>query len=56
MKLDLVNAMIDCLYAKAIPYVTDCVIQELERHGQRWNRPQACQGPRVKGSSAIMTT
>lgn len=49
MKLDLVNAMIDCLYAKAIPYVTDCVIQELERHGQRFGIAlRLVKDPRVK--------
>lgn len=36
MKLDMIPAMIDCVYAKCIPYVTDCVMAELERHGQKF--------------------
>lgn len=26
----------DCLYAKCIPYVTDCVMGELERLGEKY--------------------
>lgn len=37
LRIDLINGMIDCLVAKATPYVTDCVIQELERHGRRFS-------------------
>jgi U3 small nucleolar RNA-associated protein 24 len=32
-KLDLIQAMMDCLYAEAVPCVTDCVIAELEKLG-----------------------
>lgn len=32
-KLDLIQAMMDCLYAEAIPCITDCVIGELEKMG-----------------------
>jgi len=35
-KLELVGGMMDCLYAKCIPCVTDCVIAELEKLGQRY--------------------
>ncbi|KAF4521210.1 hypothetical protein B566_EDAN010749 [Ephemera danica] len=35
-KLDVIQSMMDCLYAKCIPYVTDCVIGELEKLGQKY--------------------
>uniref|UniRef100_A0A1B6KQ35 rRNA-processing protein FCF1 homolog n=2 Tax=Graphocephala atropunctata TaxID=36148 RepID=A0A1B6KQ35_9HEMI len=35
-KLDIFQSMMDCLYAKCIPYVTDCVIGELEKLGQKY--------------------
>lgn len=35
-KLDLVQAMMDCLYAEATPCVTDCVIGELEKMGSAY--------------------
>ncbi|KAI9193375.1 Fcf1-domain-containing protein [Polychytrium aggregatum] len=35
-KLELVKAMMDCLYAKCIPCVTDCVIAELEKLGVKY--------------------
>ncbi|XP_078049034.1 FCF1 rRNA-processing protein Bka [Augochlora pura] len=35
-KLDVIESMMQCLYAKCIPYVTDCVIGELEKLGQRY--------------------
>lgn len=35
-KVDLVKGMMDCLYAKCIPYVTECVQGELERMGERY--------------------
>ncbi|XP_059475437.1 rRNA-processing protein FCF1 homolog [Neocloeon triangulifer] len=35
-KLDVIQSMMDCLYAKCIPYVTDCVIAELEKLGQKF--------------------
>jgi len=34
-KLDIIKTMMDCLYAKCIPYVTDCVRGELEKLGQK---------------------
>ncbi|ODV91302.1 hypothetical protein CANCADRAFT_122429 [Tortispora caseinolytica NRRL Y-17796] len=35
-KLDLVQAMMDCLYAKCIPTITDCVMAELEKLGPKY--------------------
>ncbi|KAI5121452.1 hypothetical protein M0805_009560 [Coniferiporia weirii] len=35
-KLELVSGMMDCLYAKCIPCVTDCVLAELEKLGPRY--------------------
>ncbi|KAI3382364.1 hypothetical protein SNEBB_006717 [Seison nebaliae] len=35
-KLDIYSTMMDCIYAKCIPYVTDCTIAELEKLGQRY--------------------
>ena len=36
-KLDIVKSMMDCLLAKCILYVTDCVIAELEKFGSRYH-------------------
>ncbi|CDW58765.1 rRNA processing protein FCF1 [Trichuris trichiura] len=35
-KLDIIKSMTDCLYAKCVPYVTDCVLGELEKLGSRY--------------------
>lgn len=35
-KLDIVKAAMDCLYAKCIPCISDCVIAELEKLGQKF--------------------
>ncbi|ELU01159.1 hypothetical protein CAPTEDRAFT_167939 [Capitella teleta] len=35
-KLDMVQSMMDCLYAKCIPYITDCVMAEIEKLGRRY--------------------
>jgi len=35
-KLDIIQNMMDCLYAKCIPYITDCVMAELEKLGQKY--------------------
>uniref|UniRef100_T1IWV5 rRNA-processing protein FCF1 homolog n=1 Tax=Strigamia maritima TaxID=126957 RepID=T1IWV5_STRMM len=35
-KLDIIQSMMDCLYAKCIPYVTDCVMGELEKLGSKY--------------------
>ncbi|XP_018574668.1 rRNA-processing protein FCF1 homolog isoform X2 [Anoplophora glabripennis] len=35
-RLDVIQNMMDCLYAKCIPYITDCVLAELEKLGQKY--------------------
>eukprot|EP00047_Mylnosiga_fluctuans_P003357 m.228759 g.228759 ORF g.228759 m.228759 type:complete len:198 (-) comp11785_c0_seq1:197-790(-) len=35
-KLDLEKAMMDCLFAKCIPCITDCVMAELEKLGEKY--------------------
>ena len=35
-KLDIFKSLMDCLLAKAVPCVTDCVIAELEKMGHRY--------------------
>ncbi|KAJ3255970.1 hypothetical protein HK103_005777 [Boothiomyces macroporosus] len=35
-KLEMVKAMMDCLYAKCIPCITDCVMAELEKMGEKY--------------------
>lgn len=35
-KLDIIQNMMDCLYAKCIPYITDCVQAELEKLGRKY--------------------
>mmetsp|Transcript_14360 Transcript_14360/g.36820 ORF Transcript_14360/g.36820 Transcript_14360/m.36820 type:complete len:196 (-) Transcript_14360:44-631(-) len=35
-KLDLKKGMMDCLYADCIPCITDCVLAELEKLGQKY--------------------
>lgn len=35
-KLDIVRAMMDCLLAKCIPCITDCVMGELEKLGHKY--------------------
>ncbi|KAK7103888.1 rRNA-processing protein FCF1 homolog [Littorina saxatilis] len=35
-KLDVFENLMTCLYAKCIPYVTDCVMAELEKLGRRY--------------------
>ena len=35
-KLDMFTSMMDCLLAKCIPCVTDCVVAELEKMGHRY--------------------
>ncbi|KAL0214564.1 hypothetical protein P9112_006748 [Eukaryota sp. TZLM1-RC] len=35
-KLTIDQALIDCLHAKCIPLVTDCIIAELEKLGQKY--------------------
>ncbi len=33
-KLDIMKSMMDCLYAKCVPIITDCVMAELEKMGR----------------------
>ncbi|XP_035772612.1 rRNA-processing protein FCF1 homolog [Anopheles albimanus] len=35
-KLDIIKTMMDCLYAKCTPYITDCVQAELEKLGPKY--------------------
>ena len=35
-KLELMKAMMDCLYAKCVPCITDCVMAELEKLGPKY--------------------
>ncbi|KAG5675316.1 putative Ribonuclease VapC4 [Polypedilum vanderplanki] len=35
-KLDIIKSLMDCLYAKCFPYITDCVRGELEKMGQKY--------------------
>jgi len=35
-KLDIFQSMMDCLYAKCTPYITDCVMAELEKLGAKY--------------------
>ncbi|XP_052768999.1 rRNA-processing protein FCF1 homolog [Mya arenaria] len=35
-KIDVIQGMMDCLYAKCIPYITDCVMAELEKLGSKY--------------------
>ena len=36
MQIDLVSGMMDCLYAECKPCITDCVLAELEKLGQKY--------------------
>lgn len=35
-KLEMVQAMMDCLYAKCVPCISDCVMAELEKMGTQY--------------------
>lgn len=35
-KLDIKQALMDCLLAKTVPYVTECIIAELEKLGSKY--------------------
>lgn len=35
-KVDIMKGMMDCLYAKCVPHITDCVMAELEKLGQKY--------------------
>jgi rRNA-processing protein FCF1 len=36
LQIDLVKGMMDCLYAECKPCITDCVMAELEKLGQKY--------------------
>ncbi len=36
MQIDLKKGMMDCLYADCTPCITDCVMAELEKLGQKY--------------------
>ncbi|KYQ90989.1 FCF1 family protein [Tieghemostelium lacteum] len=35
-KMDIVQSLMDCMYAKCIPYISDCVRAEIERLGEKF--------------------
>ena len=35
-KIDIFKTLLDCLLAKSTPYITDCVMGELEKFGQKY--------------------
>uniref|UniRef100_A0A7E4UX33 rRNA-processing protein FCF1 homolog n=1 Tax=Panagrellus redivivus TaxID=6233 RepID=A0A7E4UX33_PANRE len=48
-RIDLYSGFMDCLYAKTTPYVTDCVLGELEKMGRRFRLAlKILKDPRVK--------
>lgn len=48
-KIDIVAGMMDCLYAKCIPYITDCVMGELEKLGTKFRiAVRIARDPRVQ--------
>ncbi|KAI6009852.1 Fcf1-domain-containing protein [Pisolithus marmoratus] len=52
-KLELISGMMDCLFAKCIPCVTDCVIAELEKLGHRYRVAlRVARDPRHPGTYA----
>ena len=36
LQIDLIQGMMDCLYAQCIPCITDCVMAELEKLGTKY--------------------
>ena len=47
-KLELLSTMMDCLYAKCNPMITDCVMAELEKLGQKYRIGIASEMSRFK--------
>jgi U3 small nucleolar RNA-associated protein 24 len=48
-KIDLFEGLMNCLYAKATPIITDCVMAELEKHSRRFSLAlKLVKDPRVK--------
>ncbi len=70
VQIDLVKGMMDCLYAQCTPCITDCVMAELEKLGQKYRvalkiakvgagslvREAACTCSRAAYESAWLTT
>ncbi|KAH8741661.1 hypothetical protein FG386_003635 [Cryptosporidium ryanae] len=53
-KLDIFKSTMDCLVAKCIPCITDCVIGELEKMGHRYNLAlRLARDPRFKRLSCV---
>ncbi len=52
-QIDLVRGMVDCLYAECKPCITDCVMAELEKLGQKYRvaLKVAKVGPRLRSNS-----
>ena len=49
MQIDLVKGMTDCLYAQCTPCITDCVMAELEKLGQKYRVAlKIAKDPRVR--------
>ena len=48
-KLDIFQSSMDCLLGKVVPYLTDCVIAELEKLGHRYRLAlKLAKDPRIK--------
>ena len=48
-KQDIIENAVNCLYAKCIPYVTECVVGELERLGRKYRIAlKVLKDPRIK--------
>lgn len=48
-KLDVVDGCIDCLHGAVVPYITDCVLSEIEKHARRFRlAPRVAKDPRVR--------
>ena len=52
-KLEIYKSMMDCLLAKCIPCITDCVMAELEKLGSKYRLAlRLAKDPRVEGCPA----
>ena len=48
-KIDPFKSLLDCLLAKSTPYITDCVMGELEKFGQKYNLAlRVAKDPRIQ--------
>merc|ERR1711972_195139 len=61
-KMDIIQNTMDTLYAKCIPYITDCVMAELEKLGSKhrialgWSKTQGSSGYRACTKERMLTT